>query len=104
VRAWALGCVLVLASATAAAVSCPLGFGLRAVRIGGAAAGYPAECALPTCRIMSYVAQKIAYIADPFCPFCPTVPVLQWRYQVRVGAVPGNACPADVVAGPWKAP
>jgi hypothetical protein len=84
--------------------ACPSVTSQRVEKIGGAAAGYPSVCALPTCRVMNSKAQKVAYVADPFCPFCPAVPVLQWRYQVKLGAVPANACPADVVAGPWVQP
>jgi hypothetical protein len=84
--------------------ACPSVTSQRVEKTGGAAAGYPASCALPVCRVMNSTAQKVTYVADPFCPFCPAVPVLQWRYQVKLGAVPTNACPADVVAGPWKQP
>jgi hypothetical protein len=84
--------------------ACPSVTSQRVVKIGGAAAGYPAACALPVCRVMNYTASKTTLVADPFCPMCPAVPVLQWKYQVQLGTVPTNACPSDVVNATWKAP
>jgi hypothetical protein len=99
-----LGLIAPAAGEDASQMACPSVTSQRVDKTGGAAAGYPASCALPVCRVMNSTAQKVSYMSDPFCPFCPAVPVLQWRYQVKLGAVPANACPADVVAGPWKQP
>jgi hypothetical protein len=93
-----------IANPDAEPMACPSVTSQRVEKTAGAAAGYPASCALPTCRIMNSTASKTALVADPFCPFCPAVPVLQWKYQVKLGSVPANACPSDVVAGPWKQP
>lgn len=99
-----VGVVVAYEAPALSPMACPSVTSQRAVKIGGAAAGYPASCALPVCRLMNSTAQKVAYVADPFCQFCPAVPVLQWRYKIQLGAVPSNACPADVVSGPWVQP
>jgi hypothetical protein len=75
----------------------------RVVKIAGQTAGYPTECALPVCRVMNWKAQKTHLEGFMGIPGS-YITVLDWRYQVQLGAVPPNACPADVVAGPWTAP
>jgi hypothetical protein len=83
--------------------ACPGGWSQRVEKIAGTTSGYPASCALPGCRVMNYVAMKTHL--EPFHGLPGGyITVVDWRYQVKLGTLPGNACPADVSAGPWHSP
>lgn len=84
-------------------MACPSVTSQRAVKVAGQTSGYPASCALPTCRIMNSTAQKTHLEGLMGLPG-GYITVLDWRYKIQLGAVPGNACPSDVVAGPWVQP
>lgn len=83
--------------------ACPSVTSQRVVKLAGQTSGYPASCALPVCRIMNSTAIKTHLEGMQGLPG-GYITVVDWRYKVQLGAVPSNACPADVVAGPWVQP